>query len=205
MVQSTKKQCSIDGCNRKVKSRGWCQSHYNRWYRYGVADQPLKVPHASSPDEALKMRTVKQGNCLIWTGAKDQKGYGKIGVDGKIRRVHHFTWEKKHGPIPDGMQIDHTCWNTSCHNVDHLRLATPSQNKSYLRKTGKRTKTGVRNVGWRDNKYVVRVGKDRKLHYFGAYDTLDEAAEVAKQARKDLFGEFAGFDVYDTTGSTEGK
>lgn len=27
--------CSIDGCDRPAKSRGWCASHYNRWLRLG--------------------------------------------------------------------------------------------------------------------------------------------------------------------------
>lgn len=29
--------CKIDGCPRPAKSRGWCQTHYMRWVRRGVA------------------------------------------------------------------------------------------------------------------------------------------------------------------------
>ena len=28
-------QCSIEGCTNQVLSRGWCSTHYMRWYRYG--------------------------------------------------------------------------------------------------------------------------------------------------------------------------
>lgn len=27
--------CAIDGCDKKVASRGWCESHYQRWRRHG--------------------------------------------------------------------------------------------------------------------------------------------------------------------------
>lgn len=27
--------CSIDGCGKKVASRGWCESHYQRWRKHG--------------------------------------------------------------------------------------------------------------------------------------------------------------------------
>lgn len=30
-----KKLCSVDGCTRKAQSRGWCQTHYMRWYTHG--------------------------------------------------------------------------------------------------------------------------------------------------------------------------
>lgn len=31
--------CTIHGCKKPAKSRGWCRMHYTRWYRYG---DPLK-------------------------------------------------------------------------------------------------------------------------------------------------------------------
>ncbi len=27
--------CSIEGCKKEVKTRGWCRKHYKRWYTHG--------------------------------------------------------------------------------------------------------------------------------------------------------------------------
>jgi hypothetical protein len=47
------KQCSVDGCVRDVKERGWCHGHYQRWKRLG---------HVQA-DRPLGRRT--QGSCLV--------------------------------------------------------------------------------------------------------------------------------------------
>lgn len=37
------KKCSVDGCERDAKERGWCHGHYQRWKRLGhvQAERPL--------------------------------------------------------------------------------------------------------------------------------------------------------------------
>lgn len=38
--------CSVEGCNKKVFSRGWCQQHYGYWWRKG------KIPTRKSQQQA---------------------------------------------------------------------------------------------------------------------------------------------------------
>lgn len=37
-------ECSVEGCTRPRRARGWCTSHYQRWHAHGAvqADRPLK-------------------------------------------------------------------------------------------------------------------------------------------------------------------
>lgn len=67
-------------------------------------------------------------DCMIWTAATD-RGYGRVSVDGVVKRVHRVAWELAHGPIPEGMTVDHLCKVKSCINVEHLELVTDLENK----------------------------------------------------------------------------
>ena len=46
---SRNKVCKIDDCNRKYHGGGFCQIHYNNWYRYGdpKTERRSKYPHIS--------------------------------------------------------------------------------------------------------------------------------------------------------------
>lgn len=88
--------------------------------------------------------------------------------------------------------IDHRCWNPACVNVDHLRLATPAQNNSYLSTTGRTSeKSPARNVRRAGNRWEVRLGASGHL-YIGHFDTLEEAKAAAERARAEHYEEFAG-------------
>lgn len=55
-------------------------------------------------------------------------GYGTCKVKGKTWLKHRWEWTKANGPIPKGLVVGHRCNNKKCHNVDHLYLATHTQN-----------------------------------------------------------------------------
>ena len=185
--------CTIDGCHNPHLARGYCRLHYKRWESHGDPNATVALM-ASSPEESFQARTERRGECLIWTGAADALGYGTLWVNGTAERVHRYAWERTNGPIPDGMFIDHKCWTPSCVEVKHLRMATPAENARYLR--GARVtnrSTGVRNVvRTRSGNFQVYMNKDNARHYFGTYSTIEEAAAVAREARTELFGAFAG-------------
>lgn len=75
--------------------------------------------------------------CWLYMGWKDRNGYGRFSIPregdttGKKRThiyVHRLVWEMSHGVIPDGMDIDHLCYNRNCIRPSHLELVTHDEN-----------------------------------------------------------------------------
>lgn len=107
--------CSIEGCERPVRTRGFCRIHYRRWLKYG---DPLATafvrgdPVARFWSHVDKAPSEHAGGWL-WTGETENNGYGRIFADGKKQGAHRFAYELLIGPIPKGMTVDHVC-----HNID---------------------------------------------------------------------------------------
>ena len=66
--------------------------------------------------------------CWTWTGARNSKGYGSVGVNGKSQLAHRVAYELLVGEIPAGLQIDHLCRNKACCNPAHLEPVTAKVN-----------------------------------------------------------------------------
>jgi hypothetical protein len=68
-----------------------------------------------------------QTGCLIWTGAQNGVGYGRMWADG-YQLTHRVAYELMVGPIPPGLVIDHLCRVSLCANPAHLEAVTPAVN-----------------------------------------------------------------------------
>lgn len=184
--------CAIDDCETPASKRGFCNRHYLRWRRHG---DPLAggTEPITDPEAAFSARTRADGDCLVWTARLTAQGYGRITIEGRDELAHRYAWSRVHGRIPDGVEIDHTCWNRACVSIAHLRAATKAENMRNRRgPQASNIRTRVRNVEPTKNGYCVRIKKDGRRYYFGTYPTLEEADAVASERRKELFGEFAG-------------
>ena len=184
--------CSIEGCGRKHKARGFCNSHY-----YAAKDRgelPVIMPMYASPEECFEARTERdeESGCLVWIGAKTVDGYGQLGVRGKMARAHRWAWEQVNGAIPPGDQVDHICYRRGCVEVSHLRLASHSENARNRSGAMPGSATGVRGVYRNKKGFRAVVRKDGKSHGGGTFPTIDEAAKAVRKLRAELFGEFAG-------------
>lgn len=129
--------CSVEGCDRRVKARGWCHKHYMRWYERGTIGT-LALEH--DPVERFWARVHKTASCWHWTGSRSSKGYGLLHLtrDGRKTsiRAHRFAYELLVGPVPEGLQLDHICSVRHCVNPAHLEPVTNAENtrRSYQRR-----------------------------------------------------------------------
>lgn len=187
------KTCNIEDCEKPRKARGWCAMHWQRWRKHG---DPLGGGTCyATPEEAFIARTepiVGEPGCTIWKGVTDRNGYGKLRVNGRMVYAHRYAFEREHGPIPEGVEVDHTCWNRVCVNVEHLRLATHAENSRNLSGVRKNDGDLPRGVTRRGRRYRASVRHDGTLHWLGTFGTVEEASQAAETKRAILFGDYAG-------------
>lgn len=86
-----------------------------------------------TPIDVLFFRAVEKlpSGCWRYRGGDTKNGYRKINLIAHGRGyvlAHRIGYELHKGPIPDGLVIDHLCFNKWCVNPDHLEAVTQTEN-----------------------------------------------------------------------------
>ena len=145
-------------------------------------------------EERFWAKVDKSGECWEWTGYKNAQGYGRYAAywpEGKQNTMaHRFAYEQEHGlRLDPKLEIDHMCFNKSCVNPAHLRLATSKQNKENHSGPQSNSTSGVRGVyrNKEGTKWQAVVTHHKKVYYLGVFDTIPEAEAVVVAKRLELF------------------
>jgi hypothetical protein len=158
----------------------------------------LELLLAYSPSEGRLYRTDAAGTPIRelklwhWHEAKGRCEINSINVEGKSKQATHIIFRVIIGRWPyAGMMIDHRDRDPSNNTFVNLREVTPAQNSRNADHSGQRwngtDEVLEQCVQKRAAGYVVVV----KDIYIGIYQSSVEANQVARQVRRELYGEFA--------------
>ena len=139
------KNCTVEGCDRPLKSKGMCNMHYLRMLKHG----DLVARRGGTPEEAFRRKVDTSGGpdaCWPWTGSVTEYGYGEWregGRNGDRWMTHRYAWLLEHGELPEN-DLDHTCHTRAvedgtcsggvsclhrrCCNPSHLEPVTRREN-----------------------------------------------------------------------------
>ena len=114
-------------CVRCGKTREIQLRDYRRRIRTGLCLTCFRHNDRLLPQRLLE-KTKEIGDCLVWQGAKNTRGYGFISIGARLFRVHRLIWQLSYGDVPQGLNVLHKCDNPPCIKLEHLFLGTPKDN-----------------------------------------------------------------------------
>ncbi len=161
------------GCGERTKI-----ASYNCKRDKMAKGEPLRyIPGHQRRSSPLAYIVDPVTGCWVWQRSKDKDGYGRAHANGRGYRAHRVEYEKVHGPIPDGMQIDHLCLNKSCVNPAHLEVVTTVEN------TRRRRSNTLRADDVVEIRAAVMRGESRKdlAARFGV--TVDHVGQIVSGRR----------------------
>lgn len=139
---------------------------------------------------------AEQDSCWEWPASRNPvSGYGQLSAWKDGRRImlsaHRIAYEAFVGPIPNGMQVCHSCDNTGCFNPSHLFVGTQRDNVDDMWQKGRATQR-LPHLHW-TKKYPERIkrGDDHPLRddssclprgtsHHNAKITEDDVREIRK-------------------------
>jgi len=126
--------------------------------------------------------------CWPWTRTLNRAGYGQVRYGHKNKvGAHRVAWELSNGtPVPDGLEVLHSCDQPACCNPSHLRPGTKPDN------VRDRVSRGRSARGERHGKTVItldQANEVKRLRTEGrSYREISELTGIKKATVADICG-----------------
>jgi hypothetical protein len=153
--------CIVDDCHQESRSKGYCNVHYKRLWRYGSTKE-RKYGH----NRRYKLDyEIDENGCFICTSHKvNAFGYPEVHVNGKRYVMSRFVYQEMFGDIPEGLVIRHTCDNRRCINPEHLETGTKADNTRDMMERGRHVSVNG------EKAYFSKLTNDKVLKLRTLYD-----------------------------------
>lgn len=109
-------------------------------------------------------RAQRAGACLLWTATRRGE-YGAVSLFRRMECAHRVAYWMAHGPLLDGMEIDHMCDTPLCVEPTHLRQVHPL-------------------VNWARSSTVTAINA-RKTHCDHGHEFTPENTRITSRGRRD--------------------
>lgn len=203
--------CSVEGCGRKHRARGYCKLHYYRNRKIGfdnvrILHHPNEIIFCSDYAEMIlynkKCEEIARTKIDIedvdkikgYCWSMDNKGYvyrfddtkkpiGK--TRGKVIRLHRIVMNLK-----DTRDVDHINRDKLDNRKINLRCCSRSMNIMNSKKSI-RNKSGCTGVHWdkRKNKWLSSICVNYSHKFIGYFNNFNDAVAARKAAELKYFGE----------------
>ncbi len=132
----------------------------------------------SAEDRLSSRFSFNENGCMIFTGALDRCGYGKMPVGKRRLGAHRVSFALTYGSVSGEDVVMHSCDNPSCINPSHLSAGTQSENIQQSSHKGRLPINGIfKEHGHRERTVRGRVmigEKDGELVAFHRSDCMLE-------------------------------
>ena len=119
-------------------------------------------------EERFEDKVMRDGftGCWHWIGGR-RGNYGEFWFNRKNVLPHRWSYEYFVGLIPEGLELDHLCRNTSCVNPRHLEPVTRQENvrrsNSFTGKNYRKTACLRGHEFTEKNTYIPSKGHRRRI------------------------------------------
>lgn len=113
---------AVDGPCGKIKARGYCRKHYDRWLRHGDPTVTLKRGKGVLLAELQAAAQATTSECIILTTRNGTSRPGAV-LNGTFMCASRAVWILAHGdPGEDQVVVDCGRGEDGCINIKHMGL-----------------------------------------------------------------------------------